>query len=275
MSILDLVAKSTSMMGRLKILVDYLSDHRTRILMYHNIVDSASDPWAVPPRVFALQMDWLATHGYTVLSLRQVLDNFDSGKVRRKSIVLTFDDGYADFLKNAVPILSEYQYPATLFIVAGAVGGVSGWRASKLQTPLLNWEEIQEIAKMGYEIGSHGLYHQNLTKLCDKDLETEVEISKELIEDHIGTSVSAFSYPWGAYGIREIDSVKRAGYDCAVTVGSKWENGPETDRFRLERKTMQRGDSLGEFARKVGGHERFHKKMRHMLGRIVLIAEKQ
>ena len=253
---------SADRMGRLRILTDYLTGHRTRILMYHNISDDALDLWAVSPQKFAAQMNWLKTHGYSVLSLSQALMDFHSGTIRRKSIVLTFDDGFVDFLENAVPVLSRYEYPATLFIVAGEVGGISRWRSPELQRHLLSWEEIREIAKMGYEIGSHGLHHRDLTTLCSEDLETEISISKELIEDCIGAPVNAFSYPWGAYDVRETDGVQKAGYHCAVTVDSKWENGPETDHFRLQRKTMCRTDSLADFARKVGGHNELYRALR-------------
>lgn len=262
-------------MGKLRILVDYLTGYRTRILMYHNISDDSLDPCAVSPQKFAAQMNWLKTHRYIVQSLSQTLMDFQNRKVRRKSVVLTFDDGFSDFLENAVPIMSKYQYSATLFIVAGEVGGVSRWRSPELQKPLLTWEEIREIAKMGYEISSHGLHHRDLTTLRDKDLETEVSTSKELIEDRIGVPVNAFSYPWGAHSVREIENVKKAGYDCAVAVGSCWENGTETDRFQLERKTMRRADSIDEFAREVSGHERFHKEVRQMLGRISHVAKEK
>jgi peptidoglycan/xylan/chitin deacetylase (PgdA/CDA1 family) len=112
---------------------------------------------------------------------------------------------------------------------------------------------------MGYDIGSHGLYHRDLTTLCDRELETEVSVSKKLIEDCIGAPINAFSYPWGVYGAREQNAVQEAGYDCAVIVGSNWENGPETDCFRLQRKTMCRKDSMTDFAHKVCGHEQFYR----------------
>lgn len=236
-----------------------------RILMYHSIADDNSDPWALSPCMFAAQMDWLAEHGYTVLSLSQLLSNFDHGKSHKKSVALTFDDGFVDFLENAVPVLSKYQYPATLFVVAGEVGGISRWRSPELQRPLLSWDGIREIAKMGYEIGSHGLHHRDLTTLCSKDLETEIIISKKLIEDCIEAPVNSFSYPWGLYGVREETAAQKAGYVCAVAVDRNCENGSGTDYFHLQRKTMCRTDSLADFARKVGRGGQFY-AVRRVLG---------
>lgn len=230
---------------------DDVNIHRTQILMYHNISDDVLDPWAVSPQVFAAEMDWLAKHEYSVLSLQQALVDLHSGGVRKKVIVLTFDDGFVDFLENALPILSKYQFPATLFIVANEVGGTSRWRSPELQRPLLGWEDIQHIAKIGYEIGSHGMYHRDLTALSSEDLEEEINHSKKLIEDYIGASVNSFSYPWGAHNVREINAVRKAGYNCAVTISGKWENDPETDRYRLQRKTMSKADSMDDFARIV------------------------
>lgn len=251
--------------AKLRILVNCLTDYRTRILMYHNISNDSLDPWAVSQQKFAAQMDWLKKHGYSVLSLSQALMDFHSGKVRRKSIVLTFDDGYSDFLENAVPILRNHAFPAALFIVAGETGGVSHWRSLELQRPLLSWDEIREIAKMGHEIGSHGLHHRDLTSLCFKDLEMEINISKELIENSMGVPVNAFSYPWGKSDARVENAVQEAGYDCAVTVGSTLANGPETNRFRLQRKTMERADSLAEFVQKVGGHGELFRALQHRI----------
>lgn len=251
--------------SKLKILVDCLTDYRTQILMYHNISNDSLDPWAVSLQQFAAQMDWLKRHKYSILSLSQALMDFHSGNVRRKSIVLTFDDGYADFLENAVPILRNHAFPATVFIVAGKVGGVSDWRSPELQKSLLNWKEIREIARMGYEIGSHGLYHRDLTSLCFKDLKMEINISKELIENSIGVPANAFSYPWGKRDARVENAVQEAGYDCAVMVGSTLANGPETNRFHLQRKTMERAGSLAEFTQKVGGHDELFRVLQHRI----------
>ena len=237
--------------AKLKILMDCFTGYRTQILMYHNISDDLQDPWSVSQEEFAAQMDWLKKRGYSVLSLSQVLADFLAGKVRRKSIVLTFDDGYSDFLKNAVPVLKMYAFPAVLFVIAGETGGVSHWRMPGLQRPLLNWEEIREVVKLGHEIGSHGLHHRDLTSISPEDLKTEITVSKRLIENNIGTLVYAFSYPWGKYNARVKNTIQEAGYCCAVKVGSKLGNGPETNRFHLQRLTMCRSDSLADFARKV------------------------
>lgn len=245
-------------MNRLRILVDYLTHYRTRILMYHSISDDASDPEAVSPKMFADQMDWLAAHGYQVLSLGQALANFEQGRSRRKGIVLTFDDGLVDFLEKAVPILRSHAFPAMLFVVAGETGGISNWRSLELQRPLLNWQGLKEVVRLGYEIGSHGLHHHDLTRLTFKELEAEIGISREILEQRLGVKVETFAYPWGLYTTQVVDIVRKVGYCSAVGVGSGWENGPETDRFHLERKTMSRADSLADFKHKVAGHEKLY-----------------
>ena len=252
-------------MGNLNILLDYLTDYRIRILMYHNISNDSQDPWAVSPQKFAAQMDWLKNHGYNILSLSQALTVFHSGNIRRKSIVLTFDDGYVDFLENAVPVLRNHTFPATLFIVAAETGSVNYWRSPELQRPLLSWKQIREIAEMGYEIGSHGLHHRDLTRLTYNDLKTEITGSKDLIENCLGVTVTAFSYPWGKHDVRIENAIQDAGYDCAVTVGSTLDNGPETNRFHLHRRTMERKDSLATFARKVGGHDVLYRAVQNFI----------
>lgn len=212
-------------------------------------------------------MSWLKRHRYKVQSLTQALADARRRKIRRKSVVLTFDDGFTDFLKNALPVLRQYQWPATLFVVAGRVSGTSQWQSNEL--PLLTWHQIRDIADMGFEIGSHGLYHRDLTTLSDKELEIEVNISKKFIEDHAADSVNAFSYPWGICHLREEEAVRKAGYNCAVAVGSRQENSPAINQFCLQRKTMCRDDCLADFAYKLGAHSRVYMKTRQILHKIV------
>ncbi|MCX6011847.1 MAG: polysaccharide deacetylase family protein [Chloroflexi bacterium] len=176
----------------------------------------------------------------------------------KNDVVITFDDGFSDFLENAVPVLSEHQYPATIFVVTDEVGGSSKWESRELQKPLLNWKELVEVSRMGYHIGSHGIHHRRLIQLCDIELEMEVVNSKKKIEDQIGFPVKTFSYPWGEHSIREINAIKKAGYDCAVAVSPRGKldsllgNRSDTDPYCLSRVGIRNADSLNSFACKVG-----------------------
>jgi peptidoglycan/xylan/chitin deacetylase (PgdA/CDA1 family) len=240
----------------LKGLISCLIGNRICILMYHNISSDPTDQLAVSRYKFIEQMDWLKHHEYCILTLSQALKDIQTGKIRRKSIVLSFDDGYSDFLEIVVPVLKNHAFPATLFVLAEEAGNISHWKSSGLQEPLLSWEEIRKISDMGHEIGSHGIYHRDLSILCLKDIEIEVTNSKEIIENKIEKPVNTFSYPFGKHNIMVEEAVKSAGYNCAVRVGSILANGPETNPFRLQRIKMEQIDTLRDFVKKIKKHSK-------------------
>ncbi len=242
-----------------------LVGYRTIILAYHSIADNAQDPWSVSRSIFTSQMDWLKRNAYAVLSLRQIVDNILQNRKRRNCVVLTFDDGYADFLQNAAPILKNYDFPATLFVPSNVVGDVSFWEPFEIRKSLLDWNGLREVAKLGYSIGSHGMTHNNLTKLNLKEMTAEVSDSKKKLESELGISVDFFSYPYGKFAEREISAVKKAGYVCGVIVGDRWGNGNEADLFRLERVIVGHKDSLSDFALKVSGQKKVFMKLRNLL----------
>jgi peptidoglycan/xylan/chitin deacetylase (PgdA/CDA1 family) len=168
---------------------------------------------------------------------------------------LTFDDGYRDFLTNALPILEHYQFPATLFIVTQMEKAV--WRGDGDAKQLLTHGEIAELKSRGVSLGSHTATHCDLTAADDKTLERELADSRAAIAA-LGETFIPFAYPGGTFTQRERDAVERAGYDCGVIVGGRWGNGPETDRFLLKREPMLASDSAEWFQKRVGGFYEAH-----------------
>ena len=101
------------------------------ILMYHNI-DNPPNGARIPnlyvtPRMFRFQMWYLKTAGFGVVSIKDLLEAVEAGNMRRSVVSITFDDGYADFYKNAYPVLKQYGYPATVYVVSGLVGKENVW----------------------------------------------------------------------------------------------------------------------------------------------------
>ncbi|MFC1621051.1 polysaccharide deacetylase family protein [Candidatus Omnitrophota bacterium] len=235
----------------MKSIFSYLKKRRIKILLYHSISDNHKDPCNVQIKDFEEQMKWIVDNGYKVISLKEALESLNKDNIQERSIVLTFDDGFVDFSENALPILNKYNFKATIFIVTSQVGKMSNWRDNNLNLPLMDWKELEEIANSGCSIGSHGLYHRDLIGLTVEGLDKETSVSKQIIFDRLGIAVDSFSYPWGRCSRRELDSVRKAGYRCAVTAGGRWNNGPETDRFLLKRIAIERNDSLVSFAKKV------------------------
>lgn len=192
------------------------------VLMYHSVSPSAEDPLrvTVSPARFDSQLGWLRRRGLRGVSLGELLAT-SPGRARASLVALTFDDAYRDFVEFALPVLRRYGFGATVYVVAGRVGGVNDWERSGPTRPLMTDEDIREAAGSGIEIGSHGLSHRRLPAVSESELEDEVAHSRELLERVLGpnASVCSFAYPYGEVGGREIAAVRAAGYRQACAVG--------------------------------------------------------
>ncbi|SEG47182.1 Polysaccharide deacetylase [Actinacidiphila yanglinensis] len=192
-------------------------------LMYHSVGDRrAGDPYlvTVTPDRLARQLRWLRRHGLTGVSMRELLTARARGRAARL-VGLTFDDGYADFLTEAVPLLREYGHTATVFALPGRLGGSNVWDPEGPRKQLLTADGIRRARSAGMEIGSHGLLHRDLTTLDDHELDAELQESRRLLAEITGSVPAGFCHPYGAVDPRTVAAVRRAGYDyaCAVDPG--------------------------------------------------------
>jgi peptidoglycan/xylan/chitin deacetylase (PgdA/CDA1 family) len=120
----------------------------------------------------------------------------------RRAVVLSFDDGFQDFYESAFPVLREFGFPATVFLVTGHCGGTNGWPGqpgSVREVPLLNWQEVRCLAREGVEFGAHTVTHPDLCRLAPEIVEQEILFSKMELEAQTGGPVRFFSYPYGRY----------------------------------------------------------------------------
>src|SRR4051794_36123063 len=125
-----------------------LDENGLRILFYHRVSDD-DDLLAVSPRRFRQQMELLAAKGYDVLGLAAAADLLNAGVVPRRSVVLNFDDGYRDVAENALPILEQLGFPATVFLPTGVIDGMTTFSWYREQPPLLAWDDIRELDRGG------------------------------------------------------------------------------------------------------------------------------
>ena len=178
-----------------------LATARIPILMYHDL-DSQRSPVSISPRSFSSQMQWLSQNDYTVLSLSTLAQMLNQKEpLPSRSVVITFDDGFASFYQYAFPILTEYQFPATVFLVSDYCSRDNAWPtqpASIPVRPLMTWQQIFEIERHGIGIGAHTASHPYLDQLDYANAEREMLDSKHKIEDEIGRAVDHFAYPYGA-----------------------------------------------------------------------------
>ena len=221
---------------------------RVPILMYH-YVRYAPDPndrigvgLSVTPEVFAAQMAYLKEAGYeavTVARLSRALRGEEG--LPPQAVVLTFDDGYADFYEVAWPILREHGFVSTLFVISGRVG----------QPGYVSREMLTELAASGLvEIGSHSVTHPDLTTLAPARLWREVAESKSALEEWTGQPVTSFCYPSGRYHSGAIEAVANAGYEAAVTTASGQDHTTE-GALIWSRVRVEGPGSVEKFARSL------------------------
>ncbi|MGW2377869.1 polysaccharide deacetylase family protein [Kitasatospora sp. NPDC001683] len=221
------------------------------ILMYHSVAVEEEDPYqlTVSPERFAEQIAWLYRRGQRGVSVRELMRARARGR-DDKLVGLTFDDGYADFARYAVPILQAYGFTATAYVVADLLGQENGWDTEGPRKKLLTVEEVNELAAAGWEIGSHGLGHQALPGLPADVLAVQTRQSRRLLEEVVGGPVTGFCYPYGAVDLPATLAVRDAGYDyaCAIT------HSPLTGRFAMPRCYVGARDGGWRLRAKKGRH---------------------
>jgi peptidoglycan/xylan/chitin deacetylase (PgdA/CDA1 family) len=221
------------------------------ILMYHSVAEQpqAAFRFSVSPRVFAAHLAMLREQGFTTLTccrLAAVLRG-EAGLPARP-IVLSFDDGYADFHREALPVLIRYGCTATLFVTTGWVADAAEHAAGTPPERMLGWRHLNEVAAAGMEVAAHGHSHAQLDQLAPAALEGELRLSKTLLEDRLGREVAGLAYPYGYHSARVRAAARAAGYRYAAAV-SNTAASPRADLFALPRLTIRRATKMAAFQR--------------------------
>jgi len=214
------------------------------ILGYHRVGNVRSDHVpTVSAEAFERQLKFL-TH-YRVVSLEEVVGYVDRGQpVPRRSVVITFDDGYAETHTIAWPLLKRFGLPATVFITPAEVGAPG----------FVTWEQVVEMSEDGITIGSHTMHHSYLPMVSEDRLHEELVESKQVIEQHLNQPVRFISYPVGGFTLRAQAIVKEAGYRAACTTNRTFSR-EVIDRFALRRIKVTERDGNGLlFWFKVSGY---------------------
>jgi peptidoglycan/xylan/chitin deacetylase (PgdA/CDA1 family) len=186
------------------------------ILMYHRIdYVTASTPavtkaLTVSPEVFRHEMKWLKRHGYHTITQRSLFNALMCGShLRRKPIVVTFDDGYRDVYRYASPVIKRLGMHATSYVITERISGDDH--------SFLSWKQVRRFERRGVEIGSHTVSHAALTSLSDASALAELVRSRRKLERKLDHRVPWLAYPYGDYDARIELLAKKAGYKLAVT----------------------------------------------------------
>jgi peptidoglycan/xylan/chitin deacetylase (PgdA/CDA1 family) len=185
---------------------------RLPVLMYHGVATVADDPFHlfVTPARFRRQMLLLKRCGLRGVSLATLGDAIEAGPAQGL-VGITFDDGYRDVLRFAVPVLHQYGFAATFFVVSDLLGGSNTWDPPP-RRDLMTVADVRALAASGQEIGSHGVRHARLTEVTRAELRHEVAGSRKTLADLLGAEPRSFCYPYGAADATVVSAVADAGY---------------------------------------------------------------
>jgi glycosyltransferase involved in cell wall biosynthesis len=210
------------------------------ILMYHRISNDNST-FAVSPKIFEEQMRYLKENGYSVISLdNAVCALSERGSLPPKSIVITFDDGYADFLE-AWDVLRAYQFPVTLFLPTAYVGGTNAWETKCMpnKIPILSEEQIRTLIRAGVDVQAHSHQHSYFTCIEPHDIRLEIAENVRQL-DALGVQAKYFAYPSGEYTLAASELLREFGFKAALTCVST-PSSCDSDLMTLPRITIENG----------------------------------
>ncbi|MFI0357031.1 polysaccharide deacetylase family protein [Actinomadura sp. 9N407] len=227
------------------------------VLMYHSVREHPpreTAALAVSPAAFAEQMDVLADGGFTPVPLSALAGGSVEAAApeARRPIVITFDDGYADFHAHALPVLAGHGFAATVFVTTGWLADARQDAAGRPLDTMMSWRQVTEAAAEGVEIGGHSHSHPQLDQLRDEALRDELARNRTLLEDRLGTAVTTMAYPYGYSSARVRRAVGEAGFESACAVANRL-SPTGGDALAIPRLTVRASISPGTFARVAAG----------------------
>lgn len=174
----------------------------------------------VSPEAFNRQMAVMSALGYRGMSMSD-LEPYLMGQRQGRVFGITFDDGYENNFRCALPVLRRFGFSSTCYVVADRIGQTNCWDAEQgvPQVPLMNLSQLQTWIDAGQEVGSHTLSHPNLAKLTRQQQMREISVSKTQLEAlliQVG-GVRHFCYPYGGLNQEAVQCVESSGYITATT----------------------------------------------------------
>lgn len=212
------------------------------VLVYHSIDESGSY-MSTRPAMFRVQMQWLRDHEIRAISMRQLFEKGTPPIAPERTVVLTFDDGLANFAETAWPVLRELSFSATAYVPTAFIGGEASWYADHglPRLPCMGWDALRAVHREGADIQSHACSHRDLTSLRPDELREELLRSKAVLENGLADSVDHLAYPFGAEAPAVRRATAEAGYRSAVVLGKgRW--SPSMDPYGIPRDSLDRID---------------------------------
>lgn len=194
--------------------VPYSVPEGVSVLMYHMIGDIQNNAAVMTEANLRLQMNYLRDHGYHPITMQELYDYITKGApLPEKPVCITFDDGYLDSYTIVYPLMKEYGFPWTLFLITDDVGKPYN---------RMTWDQLKEMADSHtVTIANHTLSHPKLHNLATaKEKEKEIVEANEALKYHLGIDNAWLAYPYGDYDDQVVEICKKAGIKMAVTTDS-------------------------------------------------------
>jgi peptidoglycan/xylan/chitin deacetylase (PgdA/CDA1 family) len=245
--------------GELKDIKENLTELQVPILLYHRFGPVVSDSMTMTTAVFESHLKYLRDNGYTVISLRQLI-NYRLGKgpmPTPRSVVIVADDGHKSVYTDMLPLIKKYNVPVTLFIYPSAISNASY---------AMTWEQLREIKKTGlFEIQSHTYWHPDFRKEkkrlssieYTKFVEMQLKKSKDRLKKELNIEVNMLAWPFGIYDNWLISKAIEAGYIASFTIERHHVDSSDSI-MELPRYLLQNADQGRTFAMILVGN--FRKK---------------
>jgi peptidoglycan/xylan/chitin deacetylase (PgdA/CDA1 family) len=226
------------------------------VLLYHSISDHASPEvarFAIAPKVFDEHMRHLAEEGYSSMTVTELVPVLHGQReVPERPVLVTFDDGFRDFLTTALPILQRHGIAATLYATTGFIGAATTPGSNRSGDEMLSWHDLAEVVRQGVEVGGHTHTHPTLDTLPHAAARDEINGCKERIEQRLGVTVRSFAYPHGYSSAWVRRAVADAGYTSACAVGNAMSH-PRDDPFAIARLMLEATHSRADVLRMLSG----------------------
>lgn len=224
-----------------------MTNHSNKpILLYHKI-----DPrWEVGvtnvfPGTFRKQMSLAYSQDKKLLPLETAITSDDPNVIG-----LTFDDGYTSIGLHALPILSEFRFTGTVFLITDAIGKSNRWEAQLAWRTFYHLDNSSVFGLLfaGWRIGSHGVSHTAFTLLNDEQARLELIVSKDILEQRFGHPIVSFAFPFGRYCAHHLEMALEAGYQWLCVAPLRGELAPGISKHVVYRRPIYFGDSLSRFS---------------------------
>ncbi|MEJ2085859.1 MAG: polysaccharide deacetylase family protein [Acidobacteriota bacterium] len=226
------------------------------VLMYHRIGSAAgSEPSLFVSRhSFSRQLHWLKDHGFETVSIENAVEIWSRGKVPKRTVLITFDDAFADTLDVAAAALADCRFTATVFAPSALLGQEVELRSQQASAApvsrgrIASETELRDWVDRGFDLGSHSSTHADLVTEPASRVVTEMIDSKRWLEERVGHPIEDFCYPYAHHNAMCRKLAQRCGYRSAFAG-----EPPIRDLYAIPRMMVYPEDSMDRFRRKVSG----------------------